>query len=154
MRRAGAVATLVGAVVALTGCFGGGGGDGAGTAPSGLAAYTDRGDGCAQVVSAIAYADSVLKPLGQEPYQDWTDDVRSRLAAVGGTIALEVQDFPTRGILRSARGVQDRAERVQAARAQGAERIRLLREYRRDATQLVLLCAPYVDPPAAPTGTG
>ena len=37
--------------------------------------YTDKGDGCQQVVSAIAYADEALKPAGQERYQVFDDEV-------------------------------------------------------------------------------
>ncbi len=118
---------------------------------TGLEHYTDPGDGCAQAVSAISYADDTLKPLGQEYYQDWSDSVRSRLAAVGGTIALEVKDFPSSRVLSAARRVQDDAERVQAAGVSHSERVELLRRYRRDAAQLVLLCADQVDPTAVST---
>ena len=119
-----------------------------------LSGYTDAGDGCAQVVSAIAYADSVLKPLGQEPYQDWDESVRSRLAAVDGTIALEVRDMPDDDVLDQARRVGELADRTAAARTTGAERVRSLREYRREAAQLVLDCGPYVDTSDRPSAAG
>jgi len=119
-----------------------------------LSGYTDAGDGCAQVVSAIAYADSVLKPLGQEPYQDWDESVRSRLAAVDGTIALEVRDMPDDDVLDQARRVGRLADRTAAARTKGAERVRSLREYRREAAQLVLDCGPYVDASGRPSAAG
>jgi hypothetical protein len=114
-----------------------------------LSGYTDPGDGCAQVVSAISYADDVLKPLGQEQYQTWDDRSRSRLAAVDGTIALEVRDFPTDSVLKQARKVGKIADHTAAAATKGAERVRSLREYRREAAQLVIDCAPYVDKPSS-----
>jgi hypothetical protein len=119
--------------------------------PTGLAAYTDKGDGCDQVVSAISYAEFVLKPLGQEPYQEWTDEARSRVSAVNGTGALEVRDFPTKEILEQAERTGDLAHRATAAGVAPADRTRYLREYRREAAQLVLLCAPYVDPTPSPS---
>ena len=126
MRRA---ATSVAAALLLAGC-----GD-----PDALAGYTDEGDACQQVVSAIAYADDLLKPLGQEPYQDFDDATRSRLAAVGGTIALEVHDWPTDEIADQARVVQPLAE-ASGAKAGGEAQTRTLLEYRLEATRLVQLC--------------
>jgi hypothetical protein len=105
-----------------------------------LSRYTDRDDGCEQVVSAIAYTDLALKPLGQERYQDFDDAVRSKIGTVGGTIALEVRDFPTKATLEQARRVADVARRTAAADARGARRVALLREYRREAAQLVIDC--------------
>jgi hypothetical protein len=96
-------------------------------------------------MSAISYADDVLKPAGQEPYQAFDDVVRSRIAAVDGTIALEVRDFPSDDVLDQARAVGKIAVRTAAADTKGAERVRALREYRREAAQLVIDCAPYVD---------
>jgi hypothetical protein len=110
-----------------------------------LSRYTDAGDGCRQVVSAIAYADSSLKPLGQERYQVFDDEVRSKVGTVGGTIALEVRDFPSRQTLQQARTVADLARRTAALDARGDERVALLREYRREATQLVIDCGREVD---------
>lgn len=137
------------AAVLLSGCS-----DSGAAAADPLASYTDQGDGCAQVISAIAYADSVLKPLGQEAYQDFDDSVRSRVAAVDGTVALEVKDLPSKKILEQAQRtgrLGDRAMRVGVSRQ---ARIRLLREYRREAAQTVLLCGPYVDPTPTPTASG
>lgn len=110
-----------------------------------LSGYTDPGDGCAQVMSAISYADDSLKALGQERYQTFDDAVRSRLAAVNGTIALEVRDFPTDDVLEQARTVGEIAERTAAAATKPADRVGALREYRREAAQLVIDCGPYVD---------
>ena len=106
-----------------------------------LAHYTDDGDGCQQVVSAISYADESLKPLGQERYQTWSDEVRSRLAAVAGTVALEVYDFPSKDALGAARRAARYAERSSAARVPGDRRARYLRSYRREAASVVLTCA-------------
>ena len=114
-----------------------------------LSRYTDPGDGCAQVMSAISYADDALKPAGQEQYQPFDEVVRSRLAAVDGTIALEVRDFPSDDVLDQARTVGKVADRTAAAATQGADRVRSLREYRREAAQLIIDCAPYVDTPSA-----
>ncbi|MGZ4595145.1 MAG: hypothetical protein ACXV4A_13560 [Actinomycetes bacterium] len=111
-----------------------------------LESYTDPGDGCSQVVSAIAYADDMLKPLGQEAYQTFDDAVRSRVATVNGTISLEVKDLPSKQILEQARRTGDLADRGMRAGVSRRDRIRLLREYRREAAELVLLCGPYVDP--------
>jgi hypothetical protein len=115
-------------------------------APDALAGYTDDGDACQQVVSAIGYADTLLKPLGQEPYQDFDDATRSRLAAVGGTISLEVHDWPTDEIADQARAVQPLAERLggEAGGSGGAGgedgRTQVLLDYRLEATRLVQLC--------------
>src|SRR5215203_952412 len=68
-----------------------------------LGSYTDAGDGCQQTVSAIAYADNTLRAAGQEQHQEFDDAVRSNIAAVAGTIALEIHDFPTKGTLQQAR---------------------------------------------------
>ena len=106
-----------------------------------LGRYTDSGDGCQQAVSAIAYADSSLRAAGQEQHQEFTDSVRSNLSAVSGTIALEVRDFPSERTLKQARHVADLAEDTAALRTRGAERVQLLREYRREAAQLVIDCA-------------
>jgi hypothetical protein len=106
-----------------------------------LSRYTDRGDGCQQVVSAIAYTDLALKPLGQERYQEFNDEVRSKIGTVGGTISLEVRDFPSRMILEQARRVAELAQETAALDARGARRVASLREYRREATQLVIDCS-------------
>lgn len=106
-----------------------------------LERYTDAGDGCQQVVSAVSYADASLKPVGQERYQDWDAATRSRVAAVSGTVALEVRDFPSARVLTQARQVARLAARTAAASTGGGERVRLVRQYRREAAQLVLDCA-------------
>lgn len=103
--------------------------------------YTDKGDGCQQAVSAIGYADGKLLVAGQERYQDFDDAVRSSIAAVAGTIALEVRDFPSGDVLEQARRVEELASRTAAADVTGARRVALLREYRREAMQLVIDCA-------------
>lgn len=103
--------------------------------------YTDAGDGCQQVVSAITYADAQLKPIGQERYQDFDDAVRSSIATVSGTVALEVRDFPSEQVLLQARRVAELARLTAAKEARGDRRVRLLREYRREALQFVLVCA-------------
>lgn len=110
-----------------------------------LGAYTDAGDGCQQAVSAIAYADNTLRAAGQEAHQEFDDAVRSNIAAVAGTIALEVRDFPSEETLRQARQVAELAEETSAAATTGEKRVRLLREYRREAAQLVIDCAAEVD---------
>ena len=145
-RRAALIAVALLAVLQLsTGCSG----DDDGPLAKELSGYTDPGDGCAQVMSAIAYADDALKPLGQEQYQTWDDVSRSRLAAVDGTLALEVRDFPTESVLKQARKVGKIADHTAAAATKGAERVRSLREYRREAAQLVIDCGPYGDKPSS-----
>lgn len=103
--------------------------------------YTDKGDGCPQVVSAISYADEALKVAGQEHYQVFDDAVRSKIAAVSGTIALEVRDFPSDAARDQARKVARLADDTAARSAKGDRRVRLLREYRREAIGLVLVCS-------------
>jgi hypothetical protein len=121
------------------------------TAADPLESYTDPGDGCAQVVTAITYAETVLKPLGQEAYQTFDDAVRSRVATVNGTVSLEVKDMPSKEILSQAKRTGGLADRGMRAGVPRRTRIRLLREYRREAAALVVLCGPYVDP--APTSS-
>jgi hypothetical protein len=146
--KASAAAALVAFVLLLlSGCTGG---DDSSLSDK-LRKYTDPDDGCPQVVSAIAYADSKLKPLGQEVYQSYTDEVRSRLSAVDGTISLEVEDFPDDDILDHAKATGAEAAEAAASTTKPAERTRSLREYRRDAAELVLLCAPYADPSPSPS---
>jgi len=106
-----------------------------------LSRYTDKGDGCQQVVSAIAYADARLKRMGQEPYQEFGDVVRSSLSAVAGTVALEVRDFPSEEALTQARRVAKVADGTAKADVSHARRVKLLREYRREAAELVIICA-------------
>jgi hypothetical protein len=106
-----------------------------------LAHYTDSGDGCQQVVSAISYADTSLKPAGQERYVTWTDEVRSKISAVSGTIALEVKDFPSKQALDQAQRTARLADRTAAAGVPTAKRVRLLQEYRREAAEMVVVCA-------------
>jgi hypothetical protein len=106
-----------------------------------LAHYTDSGDGCQQVVSAISYADTSLKPAGQERYVTWTDEVRSKISAVSGTIALEVKDFPSKQALDQAQRTARLADRTAAAGVPPAKRVRLLQEYRRGAAEMVVVCA-------------
>jgi hypothetical protein len=110
-----------------------------------LGRYTDAGDGCQQAVSAIAYADNTLRAAGQEQHQEFDDAVRSNIAAVAGTIALEVRDFPSKATLQQARQVEDLAEQTSAIATKGQHRVELLREYRREAAQLVIDCAAAVD---------
>ena len=110
-----------------------------------LGAYTDSGDGCQQAVSAIAYADNTLRAAGQEQHQEFDDAVRSNIAAVAGTIALEIRDFPSKMALEQARKVEDLADETSAIATKGEKRVRLLREYRREAAQLVIDCAAEVD---------
>jgi hypothetical protein len=106
-----------------------------------LETYTDSGDGCQQAVSAIGYADDVLLVLGQEDHQKFDAAVRSRLAAVAGTISLEMEDFPNRRTTEQAGRVGQLADRAQASATPDAEQILALREYRREAAQLVIDCA-------------
>ncbi len=103
--------------------------------------YTNKGDGCQQTVSAIAYADAALKPAGQERFQVFDDEVRSKISSVGGTIRLEVRDFPTKRVRDAAQVVAGLAEATGSADARGARRVSLLREYRGQAAALVLACA-------------
>jgi hypothetical protein len=128
---------LVAAVLVVAG----GCGSGEPAGDDALASYTDPNDGCEQVVSAIGYADDLLLVLGQEEHQKFDAAVRSRLAAVEGQISLEVEDFPTRNILVQARKVADLANRAQASENPDDEQILALREYRREAAQLVIDCA-------------
>ena len=127
-------------VAALSGCSG----DDAPLADE-LSRYTDSGDGCRQTVVAITYADGSLRSAGQEQHQEFSDSVRSNISTVAATIALEVHDFPSERVLGQARKVADLAERTGALDTRGQERVRLLREYRREAAQLVIDCAREVD---------
>jgi hypothetical protein len=141
-RDIGYVALALTALVAVAGCAGSSG-------PPGdprLASYTDPGDGCHQVVTAITYADNLLKPLGQEAYQTFGADVRSRVATVDGTIALEMKDFPTKQIREQAVRTGKIATAGMKAGVSRRDRITRLRVYRREAAEMVLLCGPYVDP--------
>lgn len=128
-------AALVLLSAALTGC-----GSNEKPLAAELARYTDAGDGCQQAVSAIAYADASLTSAGQERYVDWDDETRSKVATVGGTIALEVRDFPSEAALVQAQKVARVAKDAAAAGRSAEERVQLLREYRREAAQLVIIC--------------
>ncbi|MFP5348204.1 MAG: hypothetical protein ACLGIA_14415 [Actinomycetes bacterium] len=107
--------------------------------PDPLESYTDQGDGCQQAISAIAYADDSLKPLGQEPYQEFDEVVRSRVAEVAGQIAVEAKDWPSAAIREQADVVQRLAQEASVNDA-SPERVRALLEYRGEAARLVLLC--------------
>jgi hypothetical protein len=133
------------AVALTTGVVAGCSGDDEAPLSDELGRYTDSGDGCQQAVSAIAYADNTLRAAGQEQHQEFDDAVRSNIAAVAGTIALEVRDFPSRRALAQARQVADLAEETSALATKGQRRVELLREYRREAAQLVIDCAREVD---------
>ena len=141
MRKVAAAAALV-ALSVLVGC-----GDDDEPLSKELAGYTDTGDGCAQVVTAISYADDVLRSLGQEQHQKFDDAVRSRLGSVNGTVALEVKDFPSKDELKQARTVGRLADRAAAPDVEDADRVQALREYRHEAAQLVIDCAAYLDEP-------
>ena len=111
----------------------------------GLESYTDPGDGCAQAISAIAYADDSLRPLGQEPYQEFDDVVRSRLAAVDGTLALEAKDWPDEPVHQQAKLVQPLAQAAAAplpspSATETSKRANLLLRYRIEAGKLILVC--------------
>lgn len=110
-----------------------------------LSQYTDEGDGCQQVVAAITYAEGTLKHLGQEPYQEFNDSVRSRVGAVAGTVALEVRDFPSEEALKQGRRVAKLADETAKAGVTHARRVERLRAYRREAAQLVIICGREVD---------
>jgi hypothetical protein len=138
-RRLGIGLLLVAAAaLSLVGCSGD---DKSSSLSEQLAHYTDSGDGCQQVVSAISYADTSLKPAGQERYVTWTDEVRSKISAVSGTIALEVKDFPSKQALAQAQRTARLADRTAAAGVPTAKRVRLLQEYRREAAEMVVVCA-------------
>ena len=138
-RRLGVGLLLVAAVaLSLVGCSGD---DKPSSLSEQLAHYTDSGDGCQQVVSAISYADTSLKPAGQERYVTWTDEVRSKISAVSGTIALEIKDFPSKQALAQAQRTARLADRTAAAGVPTAKRVRLLQEYRREAAEMVVVCA-------------
>lgn len=135
VRRAGAALLALVALTALSGC-----GDDEPALSDELSRYTDAGDGCQQAVSAIAYADASLKAAGQERYQEWDDETRSKVGTVSGTIALEVKDFPSAEALRQAREVARLAREAAAADTSAEDRVQLLREYRREAAGLVIIC--------------
>ena len=138
-RRLGVGLLLVAAAaLSLVGCSGD---DKPSSLSEQLAHYTDSGNGCQQVVSAISYADTSLKPAGQERYVTWTDEVRSKISAVSGTIALEVKDFPSKQALAQAQRTARLADRTAAAGVPTAKRVRLLQEYRREAAEMVVVCA-------------
>ena len=147
-RRGGLTTRLLAAALAVglvTTVLGGCSGDDKAPLSDELGRYTDAGDGCQQAVSAIAYADNSLRAAGQEQHQEFDDAVRSNIAAVAGTIALEVRDFPSKAALQQARKVEDLAEETSALASKGQRRVELLREYRREAAQLVIDCAREVD---------
>ena len=111
----------------------------------GLESYTDLGDACAQAISAIGYADDVLRPIGQEPYQEFDDAIRSRLAAVAGTLSLEAKDWPDEPVHRQAETVQALAEAAAArlpdeSATAKAARVNVLLRYRIEAGTLILVC--------------
>lgn len=157
-QRAGAALALGAVLLTTAACAGSGDAPGpvvpSSTPAGGLEAYTDRGDGCAQVVSAIGYADQVLRPRGQERSQRFDDAVRSRLAAVGGTIALELDDFPAPDVGTLARAVQPLAEQSGALideddPAAVRARLRTFERYRDQAAALVARCR-RATPPSSP----
>lgn len=120
-----------------------------------LDSYTDPGDACAQAISAISYADDALRPLGQEPYQEFNDVVRSRLAAVAGTLALEAKDWPDEPVHRQASLVQPLAQEAGAllpdqSAASKAARINVLLRYRIAAGTLILVCRDAAPPSPSP----
>ena len=106
-----------------------------------LDGYTDKGDACKQVVVAITYADGSLRSMGQEQYQEFDDAVRSNIATVAGTVALEIRDFPTERTRRQAQRLAKKARATSEQDSTGARRVRLLREYRIEAERMVLECA-------------
>jgi hypothetical protein len=123
-----------------------------------LDTYTDRGDGCQQVVSAIGYAEQAMHTGGQDAGIVLDDALRSRLSAVGGTIALEMDDFPSTAVRRLAPDLQRLAERSGAFvderdRAGLRERASIFRLYRREAPRLVRLCSDATKRAAGPTSS-
>lgn len=138
MRRTLAAVVLVASLVGCTT-------DDEAPLANGLDRYTDKGDGCQHSVSAITYADDLLRSAGQEQFQEFSDAVRSRIATVSGTIALEVRDFPSKEALDQARRVAKLAKETAAPDTTGARRVRLLRIYRREASDLVIVCARATD---------
>jgi hypothetical protein len=147
MMRSGWAVTAVLCSIALAACSDDPGEALSDSSDNALAQYTDEVDGCEQAVSAIGYADSLLRALGQEDHQEFDAAVRSRLASVAGTIALEVGDFPDGATREQAERVGDLAERAQVSEDPDPQQVLALREYRREAAQLVIDCA-------AATGTG
>jgi hypothetical protein len=65
--------------------------------------------------------------------------VRSKIAAVAGTLALEAHDWPSGEIHRQADVVQDLAERAKSPNP-SSDRERALLEYRGEAAKLILMC--------------
>lgn len=97
-----------------------------------------RGDACEQAISNITYAENVLKPLGQEEYQDFDDNTRSRMVDVAGTLRMEDDPWPSEEIADQTARVADLAE--QASEPDADDPGRTLLEYRVEAARLVLLC--------------
>ena len=120
--------------------------------PDDLSTYTDAGDGCQQLVSAIGYADESLVPLGNEDYQDFDLFTRGKIAAIAGTVATEEEDFPDAAVREQARALVPLASAAAALEASPG-RVRALRELRREAAQLVLLCADQIRPSPSPSST-
>jgi hypothetical protein len=97
-------------------------------------------DPCARIVSAIGYADQLLRPAGEEDGQDFGEGVRGRLAYIQGVV-LEYGPRLPENLLADEAVVQRTTHDLSPAGTPKDEQIRLLREYRSAAESIKKGCA-------------
>ncbi|MEU0568097.1 hypothetical protein ABZ297_22310 [Nonomuraea sp. NPDC005983] len=96
-------------------------------------------DPCARVVSAIGYANLMLKPRGQEDSQYFEDAVLGRLAELRG-ITLQFGDRLPDSLAPAVQTVKTTTAGLSKADIPHDRQVTLLKEYRVAADQIVAGC--------------
>ncbi|MCP2344173.1 hypothetical protein [Nonomuraea roseoviolacea] len=97
-------------------------------------------DPCARVVSAIGYADLLLRPRGQEEGQYFEDAVLGRLAEARG-ITLQYGPALPASLAPAVRDVEDATAGLSRADVPRARQVELLKKYRAAADRIRAGCA-------------
>ncbi|MDA0636509.1 hypothetical protein OUY22_24100 [Nonomuraea sp. MCN248] len=112
-------------------------------APAAGGSYSTGGDPddapCARVVSAIGYAELLLKPAGQEDAQHFEDAVLGRLAEVRG-ITLQFGPRLPASLGDAVRTVEATTESLSTAAVPRPRQVALLKEYRTAAERIERTC--------------
>ncbi|MFG1944473.1 hypothetical protein [Nonomuraea sp. NPDC048826] len=112
-------------------------------APAAGGSYSTGGDPdddpCARVVSAIGYADLLLKPAGEEDAQHFEDAVLGRLAEVRG-ITLQFGPRLPGSLGGAVRTVESTTEGLSKADVPRSRQVSLLKEYRAAAGRIERAC--------------
>ncbi|MEZ0071777.1 hypothetical protein [Planotetraspora sp. GP83] len=97
-------------------------------------------DPCARIVSAIGFADALLRPPGEEDRQEFDEGVRGRIAYVEGVVLEYGPRLPGQLLEYEAR-LRETTHGLVPAATRPEDQVRLLKEYRAAADSVKKGCA-------------